>query len=116
MHSRSAKDDGAARSSGTTQDAFRCSLSYATREFVWVQASGELDIATTVVLEQVLRGAAIRGRLLVLDLRDLTFIDCCGLHAILAARVRADRESCRVMLIPGSSQVQRMLALTGLVG
>ena len=56
----------------------------------------------------------IRARLLVLDLRELTFIDSSGVHAIVDACVRAERARCRVAVIEGAPQVRRVFRLTGL--
>lgn len=71
---------------------FKCALSYGVSygglSSAWVRADGELDIAAALELERILRGAVIRARLLVLDLRDLTFIDSSGEHVIVDACVR----------------------------
>ena len=93
---------------------FRCALSYGSHASAWVRAAGELDIAAAHELEQMLRGAVVRARLLVLDLRDLTFIDSSGAHVIVDVSVRANRTPCRLVVIHGSPQVQRMFAITGL--
>ena len=62
----------------------------------------------------MLRDAVVRARLLVLDLRDLSFIDSSGAHVIVDACVRAERAPCRVVVVQGSPQVQQVFALTGL--
>ena len=93
---------------------FKCALSYGGLATAWVRAAGELDIAAALELEQMLRDAVVRARLLVLDLRELTFIDSSGVHVIVDACVRAERAPCRVVVIQGSPQVQRVFALTGL--
>src|SRR5919197_2925709 len=51
-----------------------------------VALEGELDLATVPVLEEHLAAIEHDGmRALVLDLRDLTFVDSSGLHAFLNA-------------------------------
>ena len=50
----------------------------------------------------------------VLDLSGLSFIDSSGLHCIVRAHERAQKEGRRMVLVPGSSSVQRVLELTGM--
>ena len=87
---------------------FTCSASQGALASVWMRAAGELDLAAAPQLTQVLRDAVIRARLLVLDLRELTFIDSSGVHAIVDACVRAERARCRVAVIEGAPQVRRV--------
>ena len=103
-----------ARLADTPPPGFRCALSYGALASAWVRADGELDVATALELERIVRDAVIRARLLVLDLRNLTFIDSSGVHVIVDACVQAEQASCRVVVIQGPPQVQRIFALTGL--
>ena len=103
-----------ARLAGAPPPGFKCALSYGELASAWVRAAGELDIAAAHRLEQILCDTVIRARLLVLDLRGLTFIDSSGLHVIVDACTRAERAPCRVVVIQGSPQVQRMFAMLGL--
>ena len=75
--------------SGADTPAFVCTCRDAGRDAVWVRAEGELDIATAPRIERTLRRAELRARLVVLDLRQLTFIDCSGVHRIVDAAIRA---------------------------
>jgi anti-anti-sigma factor len=80
--------------------------------------SGELDIASAAMLDQVIeRVCSRRADALVLDLRKLTFMDCSGVHAILRAQELCRRQDrCWFALIPGGNrQVRRVLELTGLL-
>ena len=80
-----------------------------------VTVSGELDVASSQVLEQELtklRGTAT----LIVDLRGLTFIDSTGLGVLVRAHQVAKEQSCRFGLVRGEGQVNRLLALTGLDG
>jgi anti-sigma B factor antagonist len=77
----------------------------------WVHVGGELDIATTPQLERTLD--ASRARLVVLDLRELAFIDSCGIHAIVRAGIRARQAGRRLVLVRVPSDVDRILTLTG---
>jgi anti-anti-sigma factor len=79
----------------------------------WVQVAGDLDIATTPQLDRTLRDAELQTRLVVLDLRDVPFMDCSGVHAIVGASVRAREVGRRLLLLRGPPDVDRMFALTG---
>ena len=46
----------------------------------WVHLAGALDLATTPQLERTLRDSQSQARLVVLDLRELAFMDCSGAH------------------------------------
>jgi hypothetical protein len=47
----------------------------------WVQVAGALDLAATPQLARTLRDCQSQARLVVLDLRELAFMDCSGAHA-----------------------------------
>lgn len=79
----------------------------------WVQPSGELDLATAPVLEWRLREALFHARIVVLDLRHLSFIDAAGLHVICDASDRANAQGRRLMVMRGPAQVDRVFTLTG---
>lgn len=93
---------------------FKCALSYGALASAWVRAAGELDIAAVRELEHILRDAVSRAQLLVLDLRELTFIDSSGVHVIADTCVPGEGSPCRVVVIQGPAQVRRVFALTGL--
>jgi anti-sigma B factor antagonist len=79
----------------------------------WVHVAGELDLATSSELDEVLRDTQRSARLVVLDLRELTFIDSSAVHVILHAAGRARREGGRLILVRGPSQVDVVFTLTG---
>jgi hypothetical protein len=58
-----------------TAPGFFCTLRDGGLDTAWVHGAGELDLATAPLLEQTLRRAEIRPRV-VLDLRELAFVDC----------------------------------------
>jgi len=78
----------------------------------WIQAAGELDFAASLELGRTLRDAQVSARLLVLDLRELTYIDSSGVGVILDAARLAQRSGGRLMLVRGPAPVDRVLALT----
>jgi anti-sigma B factor antagonist len=73
---------------------------------------GELDLAHAYTFDEELRAVeATHPSTVVIDLRELTFLDSCGLARLLAARRRARRLGHRLMLVRGSATVQRLFAL-----
>jgi anti-sigma B factor antagonist len=93
--------------------AFECSSVNGDPDAACVHATGELDIATTPRLELVLRDALLGARLVVLDLRDLAFIDSTGIHAIVNASIRARQGARRLVILRGPANVDRIFKLTG---
>jgi anti-anti-sigma factor len=77
---------------------------------------GELDLASVDALSNAVeRACAGRAPSLTLDLRRLDFIDSTGLAAIVLAGRLCDRNGAEFALIPGSSSIQRLFELTGLL-
>jgi anti-anti-sigma factor len=101
----------------STSDAqppdFRCTLRNGGLDIAWVRVSGDLDIATAPQLTQTLRRAEDAARRVVLDLRELTFMDTAGVHAIVDANVRAAVAGRRLVVVRGRPRIDRVLALTG---
>jgi anti-anti-sigma factor len=95
---------------------FECSLVTGDPDAVCVHAAGELDIATTPSLELALRDALLEARLVVLDLRDLAFIDSTGIHAIVNATIRAREGTRRLVILRGPANVDRAFKLTRTLG
>ena len=77
----------------------------------WVQVAGELDIETSPQLEQTLREPS--AQLVVLDLRELAFMDSTGVHTIVNASARARQLGRRLVLLRGPPRVDRVFGLTG---
>ena len=93
---------------------FTCSCTNGGLDAARVHVGGELDIATTPQLERTLDES--RARLVVLDLRELAFIDSSGIHAIVRAGIRARQDGRRLVLVRVPSDVDRVLTLTGSSG
>lgn len=93
--------------------SFECSWRAAGYDAAWVHTCGELDLASSSRLRSALKGAQLCARMIVLNLRGLTFIDSAGVHAILDAATRAEERGGRLLIARGPAQVDRMLALTG---
>jgi anti-anti-sigma factor len=93
--------------------SFRCEVSLQDRTAI-VRAIGELDLATVQVLDEqleALRDAEFRR--LILDLRNLDFIDSAGLHRILGYHSRARQDGFSIELIKGPPAVQRIFEIAG---
>ena len=76
--------------------------------------SGELDISTAPELEQALEQISLdQCKLVVVDLRDLEFMDSTGLSTLVRAHQRLSERGCELTLVKGPPQVQRLLDLTG---
>jgi anti-anti-sigma factor len=85
--------------------ALICSLEDNGGEVAGVQLAGELRAATAPELARTLERTERCARLVVLDLRRLTFIDPCGGHVIVAAAIRARRAGRRVVVVRGLAPV-----------
>jgi anti-sigma B factor antagonist len=80
-----------------------------------VSMSGELDFATRDELTGLLASIEDLGAsTLVLDMRDLAFIDSAGLHVLIAAHRRALTGGWTFQIMTGPGPVWRALMLSGL--
>ncbi|MDX6692238.1 MAG: anti-sigma factor antagonist [Solirubrobacteraceae bacterium] len=80
-----------------------------------IELAGELDAATAARFEQELRRVELTPvRLIVLDLRELTFIDSTGVRLMLQAERRSSQCSNRVVLIRGRAAVHRTFEICDL--
>ena len=79
-----------------------------------ISVSGELDLASSPALEQELeRVSQSDAQVVVVDLRNLEFMDSTGLSVLVRAHQRVEEHGRRLGLVYGSQQVQRLLTLTG---
>ena len=79
-----------------------------------VVPTGELDLATAPALEDALGRAFESGSArVVLDLRELEFIDSSGLRTLLTARRRADQSEAQFSLVAGHRSLERTLEIAG---
>ena len=80
-----------------------------------VTASEEIDITNAPELRSALLEAAGAGRgRLVADMTRTRFCDSSGLHALLAAHMRAHAEGGELLLVIPSTVVLRVFAVTGI--
>ena len=79
--------------------------------------SGELDPQTIPVLRAMLEDIERDAPpLIVVDLRELRFMDSSGLGELVHADRRARAERRRVVLVTGSAPIDRILLLSGVTG
>ncbi len=85
------------------------------RERVIVHLCGELDLICAPEVQQALEELLSAGfEHIVVDLRQLRFLDSTGLSALLAANHSGRERGCDLTLIRGPDAVQRIFEITGL--
>ena len=97
------------------QPSFSCAWKSDGSRTAWVHLGGELDLASVPLFEAMVEEAQSDSAMVLVDLRDLLFIDRAAL-AVLANRhafARSARQS--LVLLRGSGQVDRVLESTGLL-
>jgi anti-anti-sigma factor len=78
-----------------------------------VSLSGELDLANAPTLDSVLEGEQVGAvEAILIDLRELRFLDSSGLRAILRAQELASARGQEFAITEGTGQVQRLLTIT----
>jgi anti-sigma B factor antagonist len=93
---------------------FSCRVVYGAGR-VTLSLGGELDVMAAAQARRALLSLEpARGDTLVIDLRDLSFMDSTGLRLILQAMESAERHGARLVLIKGPYAVQRALEVVGL--
>ena len=96
-------------------EPFRCDVEPA-REHVRVVPRGEVDLETAPALDARLRELCESGfGHLVLDLREVTFMDSTGLRVVLDWDDFARRDGIAFTLIPGPPALQRLFEITGVL-
>jgi anti-sigma B factor antagonist len=89
--------------------------SWPDRDRAVVAVSGELDIASVGAVQEALDElCAVGWKSIVLDLRELSFIDSTGLSLLLEAERAAQRDGAAFAIVDGSPAVARLLEVVGL--
>ncbi len=83
---------------------------------VVIRPKGDLDIATTPMLDEILGDLAAQSASAVLDLAEVEFIDSSGLQAILKAHAASQRDGFGLTMLPGPPPVMKVFELAGLTG
>ena len=92
---------------------FVCSHTGGGLDAAWVHVAGELDIASTPSLKSKLNELQPHARLVVVDLREVEFVDSSGVHALVDATSRARSDDRRVVLLRNPATLDRVFTLTG---
>jgi anti-anti-sigma factor len=96
------------------ETAFVCELATAADTAI-VRVRGELDIATAPTFDFALREAAVTGlRTLVLDLREVTFIDSSAMQVLITGKEIAEQHGLELEIMAGDGPVRRLLEITKL--
>jgi anti-anti-sigma factor len=91
---------------------FRCAVTPGGTNAARVEVAGELDLLTAPQLASALREAQLNASLVVLDTREVTFIDSAGVHVILDASRGSEWGGAR-LVVATSAVVDRFLGLAG---
>ena len=76
--------------------------------------SGEIDLSTVAEVQARLDEAvADAPEVLLLDMREVTFLDSSGLRMLLRLDRRQREQGRRLVVVPGGRRVARVLELTG---
>jgi anti-sigma B factor antagonist len=95
---------------------FRCDVEADGDGAVRIRPVGELDMSTVGVLEQTMHKARAAGhQLLVIDLRELEFMDSTGLTLLTRWSLGSERDGYDLALVAGSDRIQRLFELTRLI-
>jgi cysteine synthase len=96
------------------QNRLRCQVR-AQRAWTILEFAGDLDFTYSDVARKALVGLSLprHGRLAV-DLRQVTFMDTCGVRLVLQAMHVAEAADAEFALVQGPPEVQRVLELVGL--
>ena len=80
-----------------------------------VALRGELDLSRTLLLETELHAVeAMRPDALVIDLRELDFLDSSGIARLISARRRALRGGWQLLVVRGGDAVQKIMAIAAI--
>jgi anti-anti-sigma factor len=79
-----------------------------------VVVRGEVDLATADVLRGEVQSAAARSETLVLDLREVAFMDTQGLAVVIEAQQAAADEGRRFVIARAPDRVHRLFDMIGL--
>ncbi len=80
-----------------------------------VRCRGRLVAGLTDEFYQDLKGVASSSKVLVLDLKDLTYVDSTGLGSLVRLYVHAKSAGCELKLLHLGKQLRNLLTLTNLL-
>jgi len=82
-----------------------------------VSVQGDVDLTTCDAVESALDAAPrVGATVLVLDLREVGFMDTSGLRLVISQQQRAELDGYRFVVVPGSARIQRLFEIAGFRG
>jgi len=78
-----------------------------------VSVEGDVDLTTFGAVESALEVARVGANVLVLDLREVGFMDTSGLRLVISEQQRAEADGYRFVVVPGSGKVKRLFEIAG---
>jgi anti-anti-sigma factor len=93
--------------------SFICTWRFGRYGSLWIDLAGELDRSHCPDLERILEEAQIFSNLVVLDMRELTFMDVAAAHIVIDAGVQARSAGQGLIVARGPSQVDAVFTSTG---
>jgi anti-anti-sigma factor len=79
-----------------------------------VAPQGEIDLATVGFVREVVEREREREQDMVLDLREVGFMDTSGLRYVLELVERSERDGFSIRIVRGPAAVQRVFEVSGL--
>ncbi len=93
---------------------FEAVLQFSGRAAAWIRLRGDFDLAAEQQFVHATEQAFSSALLVIVDLREVTFIDSVGLGALTGADARAQRSGRRLIVVRGTGQVARLCDLVGI--
>jgi anti-sigma B factor antagonist len=99
----------------TTPEDFRVHIT-PDREQVIVRAVGEVDLSTANEIEGPVVELLNSGfEQVILDLREVTFMDSSGIRVLISGHQHAEVRGARLSIIVGTSRIRQTLELSGAI-
>jgi anti-sigma B factor antagonist len=83
------------------------------RDDAFVSVEGDVDLTTFAAVASALDAARVGASVVVLDLREVVFMDTSGLRLVISEQQRAQADGYRFVVVPGTGRVQRLFEIAG---
>jgi len=83
-----------------------------TREEALIRCIGKMTYTSAELLRSAVRPLFPETKRVVLDLKDMTYLDSFGLGVLVGAYLSARRQDCQLSLINANSQVEQIIRIT----
>ena len=85
-----------------------------TSEETIIRCIGKLTYTSCEALRSTVHGVLPQTKHLVLDLKDMTYLDSFGLGVLVSAFLSARRQDCQLRLVNANQQAQQIIRITNL--